>query len=157
MIALATDLHPDFYPTESPYSSTLIDTARLPMFAIFDVDETINGIAYRGSAHVLMVTSRSGEKQGYLQKFYPKPGNRDLTPKASFKLSKLLVAELRDRYAAITLRDYLAMCRAEITRKWDYTVAQAIEYRDRALATFDTRFPYVATRDTPNDVASPTA
>lgn len=157
MITLATDLYPDYYPSKSPYDATLLDTARLPMYAVFDVDETINGIPYKGSAHVLMVTSHSGEKQGYLQKFYPKPGNRDLTPNASVKLSKLLVAELRDRYAAITLHDYLAMCRAEITRKWDHTVAQAIEYRDRALATFDTRFPDVATRDTPNDVASPTA
>ena len=157
MHTLVTDLHPDFSPSESPYSSTRIDTARLPMYAVFDVDETINGIAYRGSAHVLMVTSRSGEKQGYLQSFYPALGSRHLTDNARAKLSKLLVAELRDRYAAITPHDYLVMCRAELTREWDYTVAQAIEDRDRALATFDTRFPDVATRDTPNAVASLTA
>lgn len=157
MHTLVTDLHPDFYPSESPYNSTRIDTARLPMFAIFDIDETINDIPYKGSAHVVMYIARDGEVRGYLQNFYPKPGNRDLTPNASFKLSKLLVAELRDRYAAITLHDYLAMCRAKLTRKWDYTVAQAIEYRDRALTAFDTRFPDVATRDTPNGVASRTA
>ena len=157
MITLVTDLHPDYYPSESPYDTSRIDTKQLTMFAVFDVDETINGTPYRGSAHVLMVTSRSGEKQGYLQNFYPALGSRHLTDNARAKLSKLLVAKLADRYAAITLHDYLAMCREELTRKWDYTVAQAIEDRDRALTTFDTRFPDVATRDTPNDVASPTA
>lgn len=157
MHTLVTDLHPDYSPSESPYNSTRIDTARLPMYAVFDVDETINGIAYRGSAHVTMFTSHGGEKQGYIQNFYPSLGSRHLTDNARAKLSKLLVAELRDRYAAITLHDYLVMCRAELTRKWDYLVAQAIEDRDRALTTFDTRFPDVATRDTPNDVASRTA
>lgn len=157
MITLATDLHPDFHPSESPYNSTRIDTARLPMYAVFDVDETINGIAYRGRAHVLMVTSRSGEKTGYLQNFYPALGSRHLTDNARGKLAEILVAELRDRYAAITPHDYLVMCRAELTRKWDYYVDRAVEDRGLALTTFDTRFPDVATRDTPNDVASPTA
>ena len=157
MHTLVTDLHPDYYPSESPYNSTRIDTNQLTMFAIFDVDETINGIAYRGSAHVTMFTSHGGEKQGYLENFFPALGTRDLTGNARGKLAEILVAELRGKYAAITLRDYLAMCRAELTRKWDYTVAQAIEDRDQALTNFDTRFPDVATHDTPNDVASPTA
>lgn len=156
MHTLVTDLHPDFYPSDSPYNSE-IDTTRLPMLAVFDIDETINGIAYEGRARVVMYTAPTGEPRGYIESFFPKLGHRDLTPNASIKLSKLLVAELRDRYAAITLRDYLAMCRAELSRKWDYRVTQAIADRDQALTTFDTRFPDVATRDTPNDVASPTA
>lgn len=157
MITLATDLHPDYYPGKSPYNSDKIDTSRLPMYAVFDVDETINGIPYKGSAHVTMFTSHGGEKQGYLQNFYPALGSRHLTDNARGKLAEILVAELRDRYAAITPHDYLVMCRAELTRKWDYYVDRAVEDRDLALTNFDTRFPDVATRDTPNDVASPTA
>lgn len=43
MHTLVTDLHPDYYPSESPYSSTRVDTDRLPMLAYFDIDETISG------------------------------------------------------------------------------------------------------------------
>ena len=157
MHTLVTDLYPNYYPPTSPYGATRLDADRRPMFAVFDIDETINGIDYRGSAHVEMSTAPAGAVRGYIQNFFPALGTRDLTPNATRKLTDVLVAELRDRYAAITRHDYLALCRAELVRKWDYRVTQAIADRDQALTIFDTRFPDVATRDTPNGDASRTA
>ena len=141
MHTLVTDLYPDYYPTNSPHDATRLDADRRPMFAIFEITETINGIDYQGSAHVKMTTSHNGETWGYIHSYFPALGTRDLTPNATRKLTDVLVAELRDRYAAITLHDYLVMCRAELSRKWDYLVERAVEDRDLALATFDSRFP----------------